>query len=151
MRLAMKTLNVGRTVSAPLESVWKVVSDVGDYAAYAPNIDTSRVLSGEGVGLVRECGSKEGRWKELCTFWREQKCYEFEIQTQADDYPFPFKMLRGKWSVDAVNENETTIHMRFDLQFKNKVVGWFLYPIMKFQFMKVCETLLDNWQASVER
>jgi len=146
----MKTLNVERSVRAPLESVWQLVSDVGNYAKYAPNIDSSKIVSGEGVGLIRACGSKEGRWQEFCTSWHDKDCYEFEIQTQAHDYPFPFKMLHGKWSVDPINTNHTIIRMKFDLEFKNKAVGWLLYPVMKIQFMKICEELLDNWQTALE-
>ena len=146
----METLTIERTVHAPLEVVWQLVSDVGDYAKYAPNIDSSTVISGEGFGLVRECGSKEGRWQELCTSWHDNESYEFEVQTEASDYPFPFKILRGKWSVDSINDKHTIIRMEFKVKFKNKVVGWLLYPVMKIQFMKVCEKLLDNWQTTAE-
>ena len=65
----MKSLSIERTLNAPLDVVWKVISDVDGYARYAPNIDASRVVSGEGVGMVRECSSKEGRWQEICTHW----------------------------------------------------------------------------------
>ena len=148
--MKMKTLNVERTVSAPLKSVWQLVSDVGGYAKYAPNIDSSKVVSGKGAGLVRECASKEGRWNEVCTAWRDNESYEFDIQTQAEDYPFPFKTLRGKWSVESVNEGETTIYMKFDVDFKNKVVGWFIFPIMKIQLLKVCDRLLENWETALK-
>jgi len=146
----MKSLNIERTLNAPLDVVWKVVSDVDGYARYAPNIDASQVVSGEGVGMVRECSSKEGRWQEICTHWENLNYYVFQIQTQASDYPFPFKALQGKWSVEAVNEKHTVIHMKFDFDFKNKVVGLLLYPLMRKKFLKICEELLDNWQRAIQ-
>jgi len=145
----MKSLSIMRTVNAPLDSVWEVVSDVDGYARYAPNIDTSRIVSGDGVGMVRECSSKEGRWQELCTHWQDREFYQFQIQTQAKDYPFPFKWLQGKWSVEAQADDQTVIRMVFDFEFSNRIAGWFIYPLMKIKYMAICEELLDNWQQAL--
>lgn len=147
----MKSLSIERVVEAPLHAVWKVVSDVDGYAQYAPNIDTSKVISGNGIGMIRECSSKEGRWREACTAWQEQSFYTFHIQTEAPDYPYPFKHLTGRWSVDQVLPERTAIRMRFDVEFNNRFYGWLIFPLMKMKYMKICEQLLDNWQAAIEK
>lgn len=146
----MKCLSIERTVNAPLDVIWKLVSNVADYSRYAPNIDTSRIISGEGVGMVRECTSKEGRWRELCTTWKDNDHYEFEVQTQASDYPYPFKVLQGKWSVEKIDENNTTIRMVFNVDFKNQLFGALMYPLMRRKYMKICEQLMDNWQNAAQ-
>ncbi len=145
----MKSLSVERLINAPSTSVWEVVSDVGSYAQYAPNLATSKVVSGEGVGLVRECSSKEGRWQELCTAWEEKQFFRFQVQTQANDYPFPFKTLNGKWEVHDKGNEQATIRMEFEVEFKHAIVGWLVFPIMKIKYLQVCEELLDNWQQEV--
>jgi len=146
----MKSITIKRTVNAPLEAVWTVVSDLAGYARYAPNLNTSKVVSGDGVGMVRECSSKEGRWQEHCTHWQEQSSYQFQVQTQAKDYPFPFKLLHGKWIVESHTANQTVICMVFHVEFKNQIVGWLLFPIMRVKFMQVCKKLLDNWQQAIQ-
>ena len=146
----MKSLCVERRINATLGSVWKVVSDIGNYAQYAPNLNSSRIISGKGMGLVRECTSKEGAWQEICTEWQDHRSYQFQVQTQAEDYPFPFKTLQGKWEVCYDGNTQTVIRMTFDTEFKNVVIGWLAYPLMKRKFLLVCEHLLDNWQQAVK-
>jgi len=146
----MKKLCVERSVNASLESVWNVVSDVGNYSRYAPNLNTSRIVSGKNKGLIRECTSKEGKWTEVCTDWQNQKSYRFQVQTQAKDYPFPLKTLNAKWEVYENATAQTVIRMEFDVEFKNVVIGWLIYPLMKKKFLLVCEQLLDNWQKEIQ-
>jgi len=146
----MKRLYIERSITASLESVWNVVSDVGNYARYAPNLNTSRIVSGEGKGLVRQCTSKEGQWTEVCTDWQDQKSYRFQVQTQAKDYPFPFKTLNAKWRVYENSYAQAVIRMDFEVEFKYVVIGWLIYPFMKKKFLLVCEELLDNWQQEIQ-
>jgi ribosome-associated toxin RatA of RatAB toxin-antitoxin module len=145
----MKNLCVERSINASLESAWKVVSDVDNYARYAPNLHTSRIVSGKGIGLIRECTSKEGNWTEICTDWKNQESYCFQVQTQAKDYPFPFKTLNAKWEVYENVNAQAVMRMEFEVEFKNVVIGWLVYPLMKKKFLLVCEQLLDNWQQEI--
>lgn len=146
----MKTLIYERVVSAPSDVVWNVVSDVADYARYAPNIDHSKVVSGSGVGMLRECANKDGRWAEKCTEWTEGKRFAFDVQTQAKEYPYPFRKLSAVWSVSAVDAGTTSIRMEFNVVCNSKLFEFFVFPLMKRQFAGVCRTLLDNWQRKVE-
>ncbi|TQV70543.1 SRPBCC family protein [Exilibacterium tricleocarpae] len=146
----MKSLSYQRVVSAPPETAWQVISRVGVYADYAPNIDKSAVLSGSGVGMVRECANKDGSWTEECTQWREGQSYAFEVQTQVPDYPYPFKYLKGVWSVIPLADGTTKIQMDFSLAFKRKAMELLVFGILKAQFSGVCRKLLDNWQREIE-
>jgi len=76
----MKSITIKRTVNAPLEAVWTVVSDVAGYARYAPNLNTSKVVSGDGVGMVRECSSKEGRWQDILLIGKSRALTNFKYK-----------------------------------------------------------------------
>jgi len=145
----VKSLTIERSIAAPLEQVWQVVSNLEDYALYAPNINTSEILSGNGVGMIRQCSSKEGCWQEVCTQWKEYASYSFDVQTQSKDYPYPFKTLQAQWTVESNDSNTTTIRMNFEVEFKNKLFGWMIFPIMKIKYSSICEKLLYNWQKAI--
>ena len=146
----MKYISVDRVVSADLHTVWPIVSDIGNYADYAPNIDQSKVISGNGKGMVRECSAiKQGRWSEVCTDWQDHSHFNFLVNTEADDYPFPLSYLAGKWSVNTVGVNQTLLRMDFEFEFKNWMVGLVGFPFMKRQFLAICEELLDNWERDI--
>jgi len=145
----MKNLSISRVINASKSSTWKIISDVGGYAKYAPNIDHSKIVFGQGKGMIRECSNKDGHWREICTAWKPDNYYDFEIKTQEKSYPYPFKVLTGHWAVKSKGNNETLIEMSFDYEFKNKLLGFMMNPMMRRQFTKVCQELLDNWETSV--
>lgn len=146
----MHSMSFRRKLAAPLEVAWNAISDVGNYHRVAPNIDHSRVVSGSGKGMIRECSNKDGAWKEVCTEWHHNKSFSFEVDTEAKDYPYPFNKLFGAWSVARVSEEECEIAMDFRFQFRSEDVERDVYPVMKKQFSEVCEQLLDNWQKEIE-
>lgn len=73
--------------------------------------------------MIRECSSKEGRWQEICTQWQPNSFYDFVVQTEAKDYPFPFNQLQGHWSVIKADDSLTLIQMKFDVEFKHPLTG----------------------------
>jgi len=142
----MKTLKVSRVIDVPLSITWKVISDVAGYAQYAPNIQTSTIVSGQGVGMIRECTSTEGRWQEQCTRWQENHLYSFQVQTQAKDYPYPFSVLNAEWSVKTRNPTCSIMTLNIEVEFKNTFLGWALFPVLKRKYLKICNELMDNWE-----
>ncbi len=140
-----------RVIKADKESVWKVISDVGNYDKVAPNIDAVKIISGEGRGMVRSCSHGNDSWSEICTMWVEEKSYSFEVNTSATDYPYPFKFLKGTWEVQGLDRGTTKIIMLFDFQYKRKYQNWLLHPFLKSRFSKTAEALLDNWQKIIEK
>jgi ribosome-associated toxin RatA of RatAB toxin-antitoxin module len=147
----MHSMSFRRTLAAPSDVAWTVISDVGNYNRVAPNIDRSRIVSGTGKGMVRECSNKDGAWMEVCTDWHHNESFSFEVQTDARDYPYPFNKLFATWSVRPVSEEECEVRMDFRFQFRSEEEERDIYPVMKKQFSEVCEQLLDNWQKEIER
>ncbi|NOY72614.1 MAG: SRPBCC family protein [Gammaproteobacteria bacterium] len=145
----IKNISISRVVNASKTATWAIISDVAGYAKYAPNIDNSKILSGQGKGMIRECSNKDGNWREIYTAWQPEHYYDFEIETQKKGYPYPFKLLTGHWEVKPKGDNKTLITMNFDYEFKNKLLGFMIGPMMRRQFIKACQTLLDNWEKSV--
>lgn len=146
-----KQLRFERTVEAPRENVWKVISDVANYHKAAPNIDSVKILSGEGRGMVRRCSHGKDSWTETCSAWIKQKKYSFEVNTAAPDYPYPFKRLAGTWEIEELDNTTTKIVMVFDFQYKRKFHNWLLHPLLKNTLSNTVEELLDNWQSELEK
>ena len=116
----IKQLSFERTMKATKASVWKVISDVANYHEVAPNVDDVKIISGEGIGMVRSCSHGKDSWTETCSIWEEEKEYAFEVNTDAIDYPYPFKYLRGNWKVHAVDNSQTKVIMLFEFEYKRK-------------------------------
>lgn len=145
-----KRLMFKRSVKGTKSKVWDVISDVANYHQVAPNIDASRVVSGEKEGMIRACSHGKDNWTETCTLWEEEKQYSFVVNTEAPDYPYPLKWLKGTWQVDKVLDHESEITMIFEFEYKKAIQSILLHPFMKFKFTQVCKKLLDNWQKMIE-
>ena len=145
-----KIFKFKRKVKGTTSSVWETISDVANYHKVAPNIDGLTVISGEKLGMVRSCSHGKDSWSETCTLWEEEKQYSFVIDTQAPDYPYPLKALKGTWMVDEISSNKNEITMIFEFEYKKPIQNILVHPLMKYKFTKVCKTLLDNWQNMIE-
>jgi len=147
----IKQMSFERTVKATKEEVWKIISDVANYHEVAPNIDSIKIISGEGKGMVRSCNHGKHSWTETCSLWIEEKVYSFEVNTSAPDYPYPFKSLKGTWEIEKMDSTTSKIVMFFEFQYKRKFQNWMLHPLLKAKFSKTAEKLLDNWQNKLEK
>lgn len=145
-----KVFQFERKVKGTKSKVWNVISDVANYHKVAPNIDDSKIISGEKKGLVRTCSHGKDSWKETCTLWEEERQYSFMVDTKAPDYPYPLKSLKGTWIVDELSANESKISMVFEFEYKKAIQNILVHPFMKYKFTKVCKELLDNWQKMIE-
>lgn len=146
----IKRLSFERVVNATKESTWKAVSDVSNYHKVAPNIDSVEIISGKGKGMVRRCSHKTDHWTEAATLWEEGEQYSFQVNTDAESYPYPLKYLKGTWKVEEISKNQTKITMIFEFTYKWKIHNLIIHPFMKKEFNKICGELLDNWQARLE-
>ena len=146
----IKQLTFHRVVNADIDIVWSAISDVGNYHKVAPNIDSTKIISGHKEGMIRSCSHGKNSWTETCTLWEDKKQYSFAVNTQAPDYPYPLKSLNGNWSVLSTTHGQTEISMVFEFEYKKQIQNILIHPIMKRQFTKVCRELLDNWQKMVE-
>ncbi|MCO4746419.1 MAG: SRPBCC family protein [Proteobacteria bacterium] len=141
-----------REIRAPAGEVWAMVSDVEAYAAVAPNLSSAEVVSGSGSDMVRRCTDRQGRaWLEQAALWEDGRAYAFDVQTGAPDYPYPFRSLRGEWSV-AEGHDGCTVTMRFDFTLPGGILGDVLATVSVVpKFRPVLASIFDAWQAAAER
>lgn len=76
------TASVKRLVRAPASTVWNVMTDHPGYADVASNISKVEVLTGDGLGMQRQCyGPKGENWTETCDLFEPGKSFGFKIHT----------------------------------------------------------------------
>lgn len=144
-----KELLFDRTVPNDAGAVWDIISDVANYHHVAPNIDDVKIVSGSGEGMVRQCSQGDGRWTEDCILWKEGEQFSFRVNTKAPDYPFPLSFLQGTWRVTPNGYNQSKIEMKFEFQYKRKILNVLLHPIMAPKFRSIVKELLDNWEKKL--
>ncbi len=144
-----KRLHYERNVQASKQATWQLISDVANYHLIAPNIDHVEILSGHGLGMVRECNSGSEEWIETCTRLDEGEAYTFRVNTEADNYPYPLKALTGTWKVKELGEDDSQIIMIFDLVYERAIYNLLLHPFFRKKFDTICQELLDNWERKL--
>ncbi len=81
--------------------------------------------------------------------WEEGRQYAYLIDTT--DYPYPFVQMKGTWGLTE-HVNGVKITMRFDYTPRyGWGLGWITHLAVKRTFAPIVNTLLDNWQAEIER
>ncbi len=143
-----KHVNV-RIVEAPDSVVWNVISDVANYHQYADGLTDLNIISGSGEGMVRSCATTDGLWTETCTLWKPGEQYTFVVDTQADDYPFPFKELEANWLVEKVDERSSRIVLTFQYRFNYRWMQWGFASATHKHLDKGNKVLLDNWAEEI--
>ncbi len=146
----MYTIKFTRYIDVPTSVAWHIISDLEQYADYAPNLSWAKVIEGDGEGLVRHCAdTRGGEWTESCVLWDE--CRQYAIQVDTSDYPYPFSFMQGTWGVEPVG-NGSQVTMQFDFQFRLNIplVTWVMYrTTMQPAFTRIGEKLLDNWESAM--
>lgn len=143
--------SVTRSVKAPVDTVWQVMSDHPAYADVADNIAKVEVISGQGLGMQRKCyGLKGESWSETCDVFEEGHLFGFKIHTDAPDYPYPFAALSGRWSVVPDREGSAfSIVIRATLKGNGLMRTLFLI-IGTRQFRTTLIDLADAWAVRME-
>lgn len=138
-----------RTYHGSKEKLWALIADVAHYHEVAPNIDQVKILSGQGEGMIRRCSHGRNSWTETCSLWEEGEQYSFEVNTQAVDYPYPLKFLKGTWKLVNLPEDQVKVILFFDFAYKSSVYKALLHPMMKIKFNRICWQLFNNWQKNL--
>ncbi|SFR98547.1 SRPBCC family protein [Yoonia litorea] len=144
--------SVKRTVRAPTDAVWSVMTDHPAYADVADNITKVEVLSGDGLGMKRRCyGPKGENWAETCDLFEPGHAYGFRIHTEAEDYPYPFAELTGRWRVEE-HPVGAEFHIDIVATLKgNRFSKWLFAAVAKPQFKTTLIDLADAWAMRMER
>lgn len=122
------------------------------YADAAPSLAFARVLDGEGAGARRQCGDHDGgRWTETCTLWEVSRAYAMQVDTDADDYPYPMTELRGEWRAEPV-DGGTKLVMRFDYSMRGRWLGELLAAAWMLPGAERDATaVLESWERQLAR
>lgn len=145
---------VKRQVQAPVQTVWRVMTDHPAYADVASNIAKVEVISGDGLGMERRCfGPKGENWTETCDLFEEGRAFGFTIHTDAPDYPYPLSDLQGRWSVEPAGSDRQ--NAQFEIHIRAVPKGGFLARLLfiavaKRQFKTVLIDLADAWADRME-
>ena len=146
----MYRIKFSRHIDVPQHIAWNIISDLEKYAHYAPNLSSAKVVSGEGVGLVRRCtDSRGGEWNETCVLWEEGRIYSIQVDTS--DYPYPFKSMQGTWGVEPEGDgSKVTMKFEFQPEKDPPMIGWLIYNVMmRPTFKRIGEKLMDNWETAM--
>lgn len=144
-------LVVCRDFPTSADALWPVVADLSGYAHHVTGLESSPVISGVGLGAVRECNTtKDENWSERVSVWDEGRRYEIEVDTST--YPAPLKQLfrrfTGVWEVDP-NAGGCRVCIRFVPDVRG---GWLVWPLVKLgarQSRKDLEHTLTSYGNAV--
>jgi len=144
------TIKFTRHINVPTPIAWDIISDLEQYADYAPNLSWAKVVDGHGEGLVRRCADTNGgEWNETCVLWDEGRAYSVQVDTS--DYPYPFSFVQGTWGVEPEDDG-TLVTMQFEVQPQPHIPiisGLMFNLMMKPAFNRVGEKLMDNWETAM--
>lgn len=147
----MANVTVTRLVAAPVDAVWAAWDDFGNIAAFNPNLAASRSLPGSaatGEGATRQCDLKDGK-----NHIRERIVeYVPHDRMVVDIYEgtMPLKRAVATIALRPEGAGRTRIVMAMDFSSKFGPLGAIMVPMMKPQFRRMLQALLDGNAAYVE-
>lgn len=121
--------------NAPAEKMWRIVGSIGDIKNYMPSLKRSVVLGGKapGVGAVRACEDRAGKqWSEECTAFNPGHSFAVRFLSDAPNFPFPAKAMRGGWEVTSSNVG-SQVMVWWELTPKSKLLAPIILPLLAFQ------------------
>lgn len=121
--------------NAPAEKLWSVVSHIGDIKNYMPSLRRSVVLDGKnpGVGAVRTCEDHAGKqWSEECTEFDPGRSFAVRFLSEAPNFPFPAKTMRGGWEVIPLDSGSQVV-VWWELAPTSKLLASIILPLLAFQ------------------
>lgn len=148
----MPEVTVSRTINAPLPDVWAAWDDFGNIAKFNPNLNSSHSLTGShatGQGATRQCNLADGK-----TYLHE-RIVEYVPQTRMviDIYDgnMPVKHAVATLNLRASGRERTEVSLTMGFTPKFGLLGRMMVPMMKPQFRKMLNALLDGNANFVER
>jgi len=145
-----QTVEVSTVLDGTVEEVWSVVIDHEAYGRLAPNLSRVLPTGPDGPDLTRRCWDTRGRhWDERCTLWEDGRRFAVEVDTAADDYPYPLDYLRGEWAVRQAGPGATEVTVRFDLRPAAGAAGSAFAAAMTTGARPILRRVLKGWQELV--
>lgn len=148
----MAKVTVTQIVNAPLENVWASWDDFGNIADFNPNLKSSHLLKNgieSGVGAKRQCDLADGK-----NYIRE-KIVEYVPQQKIviDIYEgtMPLDSAIATLDFGRTGDGQTRVVMTMRFKPKFGLLGALMVPMMKAQFSKMLQRLLDTNASHVEQ
>ncbi len=141
---------VTRVLDGAVDEVWPVVIDHEAYGRLAPNLSRVLPTGPDGPELSRRCWDTRGRhWDEHCVLWEAGVRFAVEVDTAADDYPYPLEYLRGEWAIRPIAPDRTEVTVRFELRPKPGAAGAAFAAAMTTGAGTILRRVLNGWQDAV--
>lgn len=136
--------------NVPAEKLWRVVGNIGDIKNYMPSLVNSVVLDGKapGVGAVRACEDRSGKkWSEEFTEFNPGRSFVVRFLSEAPNFPFPAKAMRGGWEVSPSNTG-SQVMVWWELTPKSKVLAPIILPLLAFQVDRAFPKIIQRMTAA---
>jgi len=121
--------------NASADNLWRVIGDIGDIKSYMPSLMHSVILDGKapGVGTVRACEDRSGNhWSEECTAFNPGRSFAVRFLSEAPNFPFPVKTMRGGWEVTPSHAG-SQVMVWWELSPKIRLLAPVIVPLLAFQ------------------
>jgi len=135
---------------APADAMWSVVSNLGDIQHYMPSLKSSYVAedASPGVGAVRVCENRAGQsWAEECTDFTPGRSFTVRFLSEAPDFPYPAKTMRGGWVV-IPDGSRSKVKVWWELTPKPRLLAPLILPVLAFQvdrtFPKIIHRMAED-------
>lgn len=147
-----RSIEVRSVLRGEPDDVWAAVIDHRAYGELAPNLSKVLPTGPDGKDLTRRCWDTRGKhWDERCVVWEDGRRFAVEVDTTADDYPYPLDYLRGEWAIEPVGDRETEVTVRFELRPSPGPTGAAVAAAMTAGTKPIVRRIARGWQEIVER
>ncbi|WP_420546676.1 SRPBCC family protein [Curvivirga sp.] len=147
----MVEIVVQRIIRAPIAEVWASWDDYANIHLFHPGVRSSYLLGEKqktGKGALRQCDFTDGKTflKERIIHYEDQRRITVEIY----DTNAPIKNPQADFEFQELDSFKTRVVMTMQFTPKLGIIGKLLTPIMKMQFTKGLQGLLDGNASYVE-
>ncbi|WP_310425544.1 SRPBCC family protein [Chamaesiphon sp. VAR_48_metabat_135_sub] len=121
--------------NAPAQKLWEIIGNIGEIENYMPSLKHSFVLEGKApsVGAIRVCENRAGQqWSEECTEFSPGRSFAVRFLSEAANFPFPAKTMRGGWEVIPSGVG-SQVMVWWELKPKSKLLAPIILPLLAFQ------------------
>ncbi len=147
----MAKVHLKRMIDAPVAKVWDSWNDYGNVDKFNPNLSRSFLIgdNGEtGLGATRQCDLNDGKnyiQEKIIAYVPERK-----IVVDIYNGTMPLKRAVATIELIPLAANRTEVNFTMEFTPKFGILGKVMIPLMKPQFKKLLNKLIDGNKAYLE-